>query len=85
MHKNIPKGISVTTHQKEVTVTQASINALRNDRMPFAPLNPEAAEEHKTKWEWVSEAGVVAATVAVTFFLSHVLQLGLENYAIHGL
>lgn len=64
---------------------QASINALRNYRMPFPTLNPKTAEEEKLKREWVFGAVVIAATAAVTIFLSHVLQLGLEDYAIHGL
>lgn len=64
---------------------QAGIDALRNYRMPFPTLNPESAEEEKLKREWVSGASVIAATVAVTIFLIHVLRLGLENYAIHGM
>jgi len=64
---------------------QASINALRNYRMPFPALNSEAVEEEKLKREWVFGAVVIAATAVVTIFLAHVLQLGLENYAIHGL
>ena len=64
---------------------QASTNALRNYRMPFPALNSETEEEEKRKREWVFGALVIAATAAVTIFLTHVLQLGLENYAIHGL
>lgn len=64
---------------------QASTNALRNYRMPFPALNSETAEGEKRKREWVFGALVIAATAAVTIFLTHVLQLGLENYAIHGL
>jgi hypothetical protein len=64
---------------------QANTNAIRNYRMPFPTLNSEAVEEEKQKREWVFGAVVIAATAAVTIFLTHVLQLGLENYAIHGL
>jgi hypothetical protein len=49
--------------------------------MPILPLIPEAAREKLTR-ETLVEAGVIAATVAVTLILSTALQLGLERYTI---
>jgi hypothetical protein len=52
--------------------------------MPSLPLNLDTVKE-KLKRERLAEAGVIAATVAVTLFLSHALRLALENYTILGL
>ena len=49
--------------------------------MPTLPRIPEAVIEKLTR-ETMVEAGVIAATVAVTLFLSTALRLGLEQYTI---
>ena len=63
---------------------QANVNAIGKYRMPSLPLNLETLKR-KLKRERVAEAGVVAAALAVTLFLSYVLRIGLENYTILGL
>ena len=62
----------------------ANVSAIGKYRMPSLPLRLEAVKE-KLTGERVTEAGVIAATVAAILVLSYALRLGLEAYTILGL
>ena len=62
----------------------ANVSAIGKYRMPSLPLRLEAVKE-KLTGERVTEAGVIAATVAAILVLSYALRLGLEAYTISGL
>jgi hypothetical protein len=65
-------------------VMGANVSAIGKYRMPSLPLRLEAVKE-KLTGERVTEAGVIAATVAAILALSYALRLGLETYTILGL
>ena len=62
----------------------ANVSAIGKYRMPSLPLRLETVKEKLTR-ERVTEAGVIAATVAAILVLSYALRLGLEAYTILGL
>ena len=56
-------------------------SSVRMYETPTLPRIPEAAREKLTR-ESLVEAGVIAATVAMSLFLSTALQLGFMQYTI---
>jgi hypothetical protein len=56
-------------------------SSVKTDVTPVLPRIPEAAREKLTREKMV-EAGVIAATVAMSMILSTALRLGLEQYTI---
>jgi hypothetical protein len=60
---------------------KASAGTVRTYAAPTLPRIPDAAREKMTR-ESLVEAGIIAATVALTLFLSTALRLGLEQYTI---
>ncbi len=64
---------------------RANANTIRTYRTPIQQANPETAREKlPLKREWVSDVGLIAATVAMIILVTHALRLGLENYTILG-
>ena len=60
---------------------KANASSVRMYETPTLPRITEAAREKLTR-ESLVEAGIIAATVAMTLFLSSALRLGLEQYTI---
>jgi hypothetical protein len=60
---------------------KASASSVRMYTTPTLPRITDAAREKLTR-ENLVEAGVIAATVAMTLFLSTALRLGLEQYTV---
>ena len=60
---------------------RASAGTVRTYATPTLPRIPHAVREKLTR-ESLVEAGIIAATVAMTLFLSSALRLGLEQYTI---
>ena len=60
---------------------KANAGTVRIHATPTLPRIPDAALEKLTR-ESLVEAGIIAATVAMTLFLSSALRLGLEQYTI---
>ena len=60
---------------------RASASSVRTYAVPTLPRISEAAREKLTR-ESLVEAGIIAATVAMTTFLFAALRLGLEQYTI---
>ena len=60
---------------------RANASSVRIHAAPTLPRIPDAAREKLTR-ESLVEAGIIAATVAMTLFLSTALRLGLEQYTI---
>lgn len=60
---------------------KASMSTVRTYATPTLPRIPDAAREKLTR-ESLVEAGIIAATIAMTLFLSTVLRLGLEQYTV---
>ena len=56
-------------------------SSAKTDTTPILPRILEAAREKLTREKMV-EAGVIAATVAMSMILSTALRLGLEQYTI---
>ena len=56
-------------------------SSVKTDTTPILPRILEAAREKLTREKMV-EAGVIAATVAMSMILSTALRLGLEQYTI---
>jgi len=60
---------------------RANASSVRMYSAPTLPRITDAAREKLTR-ENLVEAGIIAATVAMTLFLSTALRLGLEQYTI---
>ena len=60
---------------------RANASSVKTDTTPTLPRIPAAAREKLTREKMV-EAGVIAATVAMSMILSTALRLGLEQYTI---
>ena len=60
---------------------KASAGSVRAYAKPTLPRISEAAREKLTR-ESLVEAGVIAATVAMSLILSTALRMGLEQYTI---
>jgi hypothetical protein len=60
---------------------RASAGSVRTYSTVTLPRIPEAAREKLTR-ESLVEAGVIAAMVAMSLFLSTALRIGLEQYTI---
>ena len=60
---------------------RASASSVRTYATPTLPRIPDAAREKLTR-ENLVEAGIIAATVAMSLLLLSALRLGLEQYTI---